>query len=155
MKVSSSQSPTGFRSWSRRNSGKVLSITLVLAMLIALAVLGYIRFKPNVAQNFTEFYLLGQENTTEIKVGKTTEVTIGIVNNEHKMVTYRITIVIDDVINNEVDGIVLSPDATWENKVNFTPKTPKTNSKIEFYLYKSGQVSTTIEPLQLRVNVIR
>lgn len=96
---------------------KVLSIALVVAIVGALGVIGYVIATPKIGHQFTEFYILGPEGKAtlypiELAVGEKGRATIGIINREHNEVSYRL----------EVAPIVLKPDEKWEDEVSFTPE---------------------------------
>jgi len=72
---------------------KTLSIILVVTVLGALGVMGYVIATPKVGEKFTEFYILGQEGNagsypSELTVGEEGRVIAGIVNNEYETVGY-------------------------------------------------------------------
>ena len=137
---------------------RVLSVILVIAILGALGMLGYVIAIPKVGERFTEFYILGQESRAidyprELKLGEEGKMIIGISNQEHETVSYRVEVRINGVKNNEVEPIVLKHDEKWEGRVDFVPKAPGDNQKVECLLYKNGEVEPCLEPLRLWVNV--
>ena len=138
--------------------GKVLTIALVIVILGALVALGYVITTPKVKEAFTEFYILGQEGKaadypTELKVGEEGKVTVGIINHEKTEVSYRVEVVVSGKKSTEVGPVVLADEQKWESKVSFVPEVAGSNQKIEFLLYKNGEVKPFLEPLRLWVNV--
>ena len=104
--------------------GRVMSITLVLAILGALGTLGYTIANPG-EESFTEFYVLGLSGEAtdypqELVVGEEGKVIVGIINREHEPVTYRVDVAIDGVKNNEAGPMTLEHDGEWEEIVGFT-----------------------------------
>jgi len=130
--------------WGGSTWDKVLSVVLVVAILGALGTLGYVIAAPKVGERFTEFYLLGAEGKAadyprELAVGEEAEVTVGIVNHEHKPVSYRVEVRVGGVENNEVGPVALEHEQKWEGAVSFTPDKAGDNQKVEFILYKGGE----------------
>jgi len=145
-------------SWSGGIWDKVLSIILVIAILGALSTLGYIIAKPRVGEKFTEFYILGiggkaTDYPKEIRVGQEGKIIVGIINHEHKVVSYRVEVKIDGVKKNEVGAIVLAHEEKWEEMVSFTQDKAGDNQEVEFLLYKNGEVEPSLSPLHLRIDV--
>ena len=139
---------------------KVLSIILIVAILGAIGTLSYVIAAPKVSERFTELYILGPEGKTEgypkeLVVGEEAKVIVGIINREHKTVSYRVEVRIDGVRNNEVGLLVLEHDEKWEEVVSFTPERVGDNQKVEFVLYKKGEGEPYLEPLHLWINVKR
>jgi uncharacterized membrane protein len=117
----------------------------VLAIGGALGTLGYVIATPRVGERFTEFYILGLEGRAEdypreLRVGEEGRVIVGIINREHETVSYRVEVRIEGVINNEVGPIALEHDEKWREIVSFTPHRAGDGQKVEFLLYKNGEV---------------
>ncbi len=137
---------------------KVLSVVLVVAMIGALGMLGYVIATPKVGERFTEFYILGMEGEAAdypqvLTVGEEGKVIVGIVNSEHERVSYHIEVMIGNAKNNEVGPIELEHDEKWEGIVVFTPNEPDEGQKVEFLLYKNGEVEPSVESLYLWIDV--
>jgi uncharacterized membrane protein len=137
---------------------KVLAITLLVAILGALGTLGYIIATPKTGETFTEFYILGPEGKAadypaELKVGEEGRVIVGIINHEGKEVSYRVEVAIGDKKTTEVGPVTLADEQKWEGEVDFMPEVVGQNQKVEFLLYKDGEVEPYLEPLQLWVDV--
>ena len=137
---------------------RVLTATLVIAFLGAIGMLGYVIATPQVGETFTEFYILGQEGKaagypTEIDLGEEARVIVGIINHEDKEFSYRVEAVISGNKAGEVGPLVLVDEQKWEGEVSFAPVTPGRNQKVEFLLYKKGEVEPCLKPLHLWVNV--
>jgi len=144
--------------WSEGVWGKVLTITVVVAILATLGTLGYVIATPKVGETFTEFYILGQDGKAanypkELKVGEKGEVIVGIVNHEGKEVSYRVEVVAGSQESTEVGPVVLVDEQKWEGEVSFVPEVAGENQKVEFLLYKDGEVEPCLEPLHLWVDV--
>ena len=121
---------------------KTLSIFLLIAILGAFGTVGYIIAVPKVGERFSEFYILGLEGKavdypTELRVGEEARVIVGIINNERKVVSYRVEVKVDDEKKNEVGPVVLEYDEQWEGEVGFVLEKVKDNQRVEFLLYKN------------------
>lgn len=87
--------------WGEGVWDKMLSVALVLAILGALGMLGYVIATPKVGETFTEFYVLGMKGEAahfpkELVAGKEGKVIVGIINHEHQPMVYRVEVKIDD-----------------------------------------------------------
>jgi len=143
--------------WSGSAWDKVLSVVLVIAILGALGMLGYVIASPRVGEKFTEFYILGpgEEATDypqEFNIGETYEVVLGIINHEHQEVSYLVEIRTAETLIGELGPVVLEHDQEWEREVSFTLVKSGDNQKVEFLLYKQGQ-NEVYRSLHLWVNV--
>ncbi len=123
---------------------KALSLVLVVAILAAISVLGYVLATPKVGEKFTEFYILGPEGEaadypTTLSVGEQAVVMLGIVNREQGIVDYRVEIVIDGTAFNEIGIITLENEGKWEELVTFSANHSGNDQKVEFLLYRDGQ----------------
>lgn len=131
--------------WSGTNWDKALSAILVISILAAISVLGYTLATPKVGEKFTEFYVLGLGGEasgypTEISAGEEASVILGIVNHEQEKASYLLEIVVDGVGYSEKGPLNLENDEKWENQVMFQVDKPGNNQKIEFFLFKDGQI---------------
>lgn len=76
---------------------KALTVILIIAIISSIATLGYVITHPKPGEKFTEFYILGPEGKaadypTELFAGENGTVIMGIVNHEHRNVTYHVEI---------------------------------------------------------------
>ena len=142
------------------NLNKVLSISLAVAILVALGCLGYIVAVPKQSEKLTEFYILNTEGKAEnyqkqVTVSKPVAITIGIVNNEYEPISYRVGITVDDIKNKEIGIGELAHEEKWQEIVNFTPDKTGDNRTVEFWLYKNGEIEPYFkDPLCLFIDVI-
>ena len=144
--------------WGKSAWDKVLSVVLALAILGAFGTLVYIIVNPKVGEPFTEFYILGLEGKaadypSELVVGEEGRVIVGIINNEHKTVSYRVEVRIGGEKNNEVGPIVIENEGTWEEEIGFIPQIPGEHQRVEFLLYKNGESEPCFEPIHLWADV--
>lgn len=137
---------------------RALTIILVLIALGALGTFSYVIVTPKVGQKFTEFYFLRQEGKvteypSKLRVGEEGTVTIGIVNHEYETISYWVEVRIDGVKYNEVGSIVLDNDDEWEQEVSFIPQKVGQAQKVEFLLYKDGELEPCLAALYFWVDV--
>ena len=136
---------------------KALTLMLALAVLAAVGMLIYVISVPKTGEKFTEYYILGLEGKAadyprELKVGQKAEVTVGIVDHEHGEMTYRVEVVVGGVKDKEIAPPTLADNQTWEQQVSFSPSKPGDNQKVEFLLYKGGELTPSQE-LHLWIDV--
>lgn len=128
--------------WSRqRGWDRILSVLLVLAILGTIGTLVYMVQVPKIEEEFTEFYILGQEGKAEnypeeLALGEKAEVTLVIVNHERESTTYKVEIKINAEKVEELGPITLVPEGKWEKEVSFAARRTGENQKVEFQLYK-------------------
>ncbi len=134
-----------------------ISIILLVLLLVAVAAAVYITVNPNPGEKFTEFYILGSGDKagnypTNLTLGETGNVTIGIVNHEQSSTSYNIRINLNGttienrnitLLNKEIKEIPFSFNAS---KIG--------NQSLEFSLYKLPNDNQVYRSLKLFVNVI-
>lgn len=143
--------------WRRGVWNQLLTIILALAIVGALATLGYMIISPNVGEGFTEFYILSSDNQTadypkELMVSEESRVLVGIINRENTTETYRVEITIDGEKYSEIGPVILEDDEAWQSITGFIPHQAGDNQKVEFLLYRQGQ-SEVYQRLYLWVDV--
>jgi uncharacterized membrane protein len=144
--------------WEKSVWDRTLTIVLVLVVLGAIGMLIYVIATPKVGQKFTEFYILGQEGNAEtypveLVVEEEGELLVGVINNEYEVVDYRVEVRIDGIKNTEITGITLGHEEKWEQEVSFVPEKAGDNQKLEFLLYKDGELEPCLDPLRLWIDV--
>lgn len=135
---------------------RVLSVTLVLALLMGLVMLAYTLANPAM-DKFTEFYILGLDGKAinypqELSKGETGKLLVGIVNREQETATYWIEIIVDDVTTNPYGKVTLEDRQKWEEEVSFTLYHAGENQKVEFRLFRQEYPSVYLN-LHLWTNV--
>ncbi|ASA78626.1 DUF1616 domain-containing protein [Thermococcus sp. 5-4] len=90
---------------------KALTVILIIAIITSIGTLAYVVTHPKPGEAFTEFYILGPDGIadnypTDLKVDQNGTVIIGIVNHEHRNVTYYVQI--------------WQVNLTWDNTTNTT-----------------------------------
>jgi uncharacterized membrane protein len=138
---------------------KTLSVSLLIAILVAIGCLGYVITTPNQGEKFTEFYILGpggqaQDYPKEAIAGQPMHLIMGIVNHEHQTISYRVEIKTNNEIIKQLTIGSLEYEHKWEDTISFTSHTPGEKQNIEFYLYKNDEASPCFkDPLHLYVDV--
>lgn len=143
-----------FRGESRKD--KILSIILAVSIILAISATAYVIAVPKEGEKFTEFYILGPDGKasnypTNLTVGQTGNVTVGIVNHEYSTVNYEMIIKLNNQTINDTN-ITLSNNETWQQPFTFTPYTYGQNQELEFELYKLPDNSTVYRSLHLWIN---
>jgi uncharacterized membrane protein len=141
--------------WSKQKPwSKALSIVLIIAIIACIGATVYI-IQTGKGESFTEFYILGQDGKadnypSDLKLGDTASLILGIVNHEHSTVDYQVSITDNGTAINNIGPVTLANEGKWENTINFKPVFSGSNQKIEFLLYKSIQSATdNTSPLSL------
>jgi uncharacterized membrane protein len=137
---------------------RALSIVFVLIILATISALIYTVASVNTRDEFTEFYILGQNGKAEdypkqILSGEEAWVILGIVNHEQEKVRYEIEIKINGVRNAGLKSLVLNHNEKWEEAVSFTSNMVADNQKVEFILFRDGESEPYLKPLQLWFDV--
>jgi uncharacterized membrane protein len=133
----------------------------IIGFLIGIAAVGGLTVSlvatPKIGEQFTEFYLLGSNGKladypTNMTLGETGLLILGIKNHEYKNVTYRVAICLNNQTLETINNIQLSHQANWTQNYILAPKETGDRMKLEFHLYKE----TADEPyrsLQLWITV--
>jgi uncharacterized membrane protein len=123
---------------------RVTALTAALAIVLGLAILGTILIVvfPHPGEPFTELYLLGPEGKasnypTNLTVGQTANVTVGVVNHENTNADYTLVVTLANKTINTT-SFSLANGETWQNAISFTPTGRGMGQKMEFDLYKAG-----------------
>lgn len=124
---------------------KTLSVVLVLVAVGVIGVLVYVIAVPRTSEQYTEFYLLNEEGKTgnypsEMKLGETGSLIVGIINHERQDAIYRVEVRIDDVTTEILDSLLLKNDEKSEQVMTFIPQKTGAHQKVEFLLFKDGVV---------------
>lgn len=140
---------------------RILTIILVISVLVSVVALVYVVVTPKQGEKFTEFYILGMDGkadnyTTHYTLGDSGQVIVGVVNHEYERVKYTMDIRLNNEslsIPSNVQSFTLDNNVTWERPVTFAPNSVGNNMKLEFLLYKNGNLSVPYRDLHLWVNV--
>jgi uncharacterized membrane protein len=121
----------------------VLGGALAVSVLFACATVLYLLVNPKVSERYTEFYLLGPNGKlegypTEVSTGTPVAVILGVVNQEHGDVQYRLERRANTVTE-EIAAFRLGHDEIWEQPYTFTLTQLGEDQKVEFLLYRGGE----------------
>jgi uncharacterized membrane protein len=121
---------------------RILTIVLIISIIIAVSMTVYVIVTPKQGEKFTEFYILGiggmaDNYPTELTVGETGELIIGIVNHEYTNVTYQLEVKLNgtDIAEERID---LVHNETWEEPFAFKATEEGKDQKLELLLYREG-----------------
>ncbi len=136
---------------------KLITVVLVMAIVIAIGATVYMVKTSPESEDFTEFYMLGENGKaadypSQLMVGQKGTVILGIVNREHDSMMYRAEVTIDEEEINGIDSISLDHKEKWEQPVIFAPIRSGTGQKVEFMLYK-GDNSEPYSSVHLWIDV--
>lgn len=170
------------RGWEIQRGTRRLSLILIICIIIAGGVLGYVMVMPELTGTYTEFYVLGSAGKTQDYPAEFTmangrivsvqyddsviasewgQVTIGITNFTKQTADYFVKITIGGqptdinykgTIFSQVGNIRLQNGETWEDKIGFAPQLPGENQKVELLLFE-GDSTTPEDSLNFWINV--
>lgn len=123
---------------------RILAAFLAVLVVGAAAALIYVAARPRNTEHFTDFYVLGMSGTagyypSEIVVGASADVTIGIVNREGEVVSYQVRVLFGGSEVKTVDGISLLDGAAWEETIVLAPTAAGDNQQVQFLLYRANE----------------
>ena len=126
---------------------RTTALTIVLAIVLALAILGTVVIVvfPSPGAPFTELYLLGSGGNasgypTNLTVGQTANVTVGVVSHENTDANFTLVVTLDNA-SVASRSFSLANNEHWENSVSFGPTHSGMGQKLEFDLYKGSDPS--------------
>jgi uncharacterized membrane protein len=136
---------------------RVMAVGLFAGIVVAGGLTAYFASMPKVGERFTEFYVLGpggklEGYPTNMTLGQSGTVILGVVNHEYSEVTYTIVIKLDNKTIGTIDGIKLKNEEKWEQNYTFTPHKTGNKIKLEFLLYRNG-VTEPYRELHLWITV--
>lgn len=140
---------------------RTLSIILLLAVGASIAVGGYVILAPKPSEHFTEFYLLGANDTlsnytTEFKAGVPSPVKVVIVNHEARNVTYDLVIYANNSTQREVaysEKVIVPDGQQWEKQIDLVLNQPGDSVKLEYALYEDRVTADPYRDVHMWVNV--
>jgi uncharacterized membrane protein len=140
---------------------RVLSIVLLLAIVVSITVGSYAVLVPKPSEHFTEFYLLGANDTlsnytTQFKAGVPSPAKVVIVNHEARNVTYDLVIYTNNSTQREVvysEKVVVPDGQRWEKQLDLVLNQPGDSVKLEYALYKDQVTADPYRDVHTWVNV--
>lgn len=155
---------------------KALTVVLVAVLISSLSILTYVLITPRPGERFTEFYVLGTDGTadnypTELNVSEEGTILIGVVNREFERVSYvlRVDLLGLQQLWNETGGInetvevnrttMASMSLSLDHETNWTSAYSFRIDfsglwKVEFLLFREGDLDTVYRSLHLFVTVL-
>ncbi|MDI6881672.1 MAG: DUF1616 domain-containing protein [Methanothermobacter sp.] len=136
---------------------KIISLILVFILISMIGATINIILNPVPSEKFTEFYILGPagkayDYPTDLKLGETGEVIIGVVNHEYQTMNCRIVIKLGEkTIGNTT--LTLKNGEKWEKRFEFTPTEAGDDQKLQFLLYRLPDEKRVYRSLHLFINV--
>lgn len=116
----------------RPTAQTALTVALALVLLASLGGVVYVALTPAESTNsYTEFYVLGANGTaadypTNLSVGETGTVTVGITNQENTEIRYTVLALFDEEERTR-EAATLDAGETWERDISVTPSRPGRN----------------------------
>lgn len=147
------------RQWTQKAKElKFVHKAVLITYLLSLVTLFYILFSPKTGDNFTEFYITGQDGLVsgydqQLQVGEYGVVKGEVINHEHQKTIYRMEIRVDGDLIQAITPISLEHLEKWEEKVSFKAEKPNDAAKVEFLLFKDSEDTTPYRQLKLWVKV--
>jgi uncharacterized membrane protein len=140
---------------------RTLSIILLLAIGASVAVGSYVILVPKPSEHFTEFYLLGANDTfsnytTQFRVGVPSPVKVVVVNHEARNVTYDLVIYANNSTQREVvysEKVVVPDGQQWEKQIDLVLNQPGDSVKLEYALYEDHVTANPYRDVHVWVNV--
>jgi len=141
----------------RAKIDKISSIILITALILAICATVYIIVNPQPGESFTEFYILGPKGKasdypTNLTIGETGKVIIGIVNHEHAVTDYLLVVKLKGKIIKK-QNVTLASDNKKEIPYTFEVSRSGENQKLEFLLYKLPDSKKIYRSLHLWIDV--
>ncbi|MCM1567430.1 MAG: DUF1616 domain-containing protein [Dehalobacter sp.] len=149
---------------SARRLDRALNLILIAVVLLSVGLTVFVLAVPKQGEKFTEFYVLGPTGMTEnypleFYLNDTKPITLGIVNHEYANVTYDVEVKLGDGTNSEIlyprSVVRLAAEQRWEQSINLTPSLTGTGLRLDFLLYRDGNINETYRDLHLWVNVTK
>ncbi len=138
-----------------------LNVALALSIILALSTVAYAIAVPPQGERFTEFYILTEDDDgelvaanypTDMDLGESSEIIVGVSNQEHEDTHYTVVVQLQEVAfeedatnstnvsvlhYDELDRfeITLAHNETWHHPHEFTPTFAGENLRLQYFLY--------------------
>lgn len=138
-----------------------LTLALAAMLLAAAGATAYIIIHPTPAEPFTELYLLGPDGRAEgypsaLVIGENKTIIACVDNHENSNETYELAVRFNNSTMEKtayLEHISLQDNATWEKLFTIMPDLPGDRVKIEFALYKDGDMSSPYRECHIWMNI--
>lgn len=134
----------------RHDASRILTGVLVVALLLGAGGVVYVaQTAERTADPYTEFYVLGAEGQavdypTNLSVGETEDLVVGVANEEHSTRTYTVALVHDgSVIDSRV--VTVAVGATWEESFDVSFDEAGRH-RLELLLFEGDGVGSLDDP---------
>jgi uncharacterized membrane protein len=137
-----------------------LFVFLAAAIVVTSGFIIYMNVTPQNINKFTEFYVLNAEGKAkdfpeQVIVDNPVGVLLGVINHEYQPADYNVEIKMDNTEVGEVNTGTLAYQQKWEEKVNFVPRVVGESQRVDFILFKNGEIEPYLnEPLALYIDVV-
>lgn len=140
---------------------KNLRIILALSFLILIGTGAYVILVPQDREQFTEFYILGTNETandykTDYIQGESGTYFIGITNNEYRTMDYTMEVKLENKslpLPENLQHIRLAHNKTLVEPLEITPSVEGENMKLEFLLFNETEKNIPYKDLRLWINI--
>ena len=141
---------------SRVNRNTVLTVSLAIVLVLAIFGVILIVVLPQPGEPFTQLFLLGPGGNasgypTNLSVGQTGNVTVGVINNENTNANYTLVVTLDNATVAS-RSFSLANNEQWENSISFAPTHSGMGQKLTFNLTK-GSDPNVYRSVYLYLNV--
>lgn len=139
------------------NFDKIFTYIIIISIIIAAGSTVYILINPDKGEKFTEFYILGADGKagnypTNLTLGETANLTIGVVNHEDAATSYHLLVKLDGKTLKD-ENITLPDNERKEIPLTFEASSAGQNQSLEFLLYKLPDDNNVYRSLYLLINV--
>lgn len=137
---------------------KLVKVALISILIVAIILVVYLIVIHNPGEDYTEFYLIDQDNNTtnypiNITRDSVRKINVGIINKEHDTTNYTVIAYKDDeTIAKFNKTLKNNEEYEFEYYIDSTHAVGE-NQSIDFKLYK-GNVSAPYRTLYLKYNVV-
>lgn len=137
-----------------------LFVFLAAAIVATSGFIIYMNVTPQNINKFTEFYVLNAEGKAkdfpeQVIVDNPVGVLLGVINHEYQPADYNVEIKMDNTEVGEANTGTLAYQQKWEEKVSFIPRVVGEGQRIDFILFKNGEIEPYLnEPLTLYIDVV-
>lgn len=140
---------------------RMVNIILLLSIILSIGTLAYAVALPKQSETFTEFYILGPDGRadnypSDMVLGNGTPVIVGVTNHENTDMSYELVVSLNDSHNDTrlySEQLTLADNQTWQKKIDIVPTEAGNGMELEFFLYKSDDLSTPYSELHLWLDV--
>ena len=137
-----------------------LFVFLAAAIVATSGFIIYMNVTPQNINKFTEFYVLNAEGKAkdfpeQVIVDNPVGVLLGVINHEYQPADYNVEIKMDNTEVGKANTGTLAYQQKWEEKVSFIPRVVGEGQRIDFILFKNGEIEPYLnEPLTLYIDVV-